>query len=248
MKYKVLNRYTGKVQFTADIDCKRGEDKSIKLGLAVKWAVENGANLRNADLEDANLWDVNLRNADLEDANLGGANLRDANLGGANLRDADLEDADLEDADLRNANLRDANLGGANLRDADLEDADLEDADLRYANLRDANLGGANLRDANLRGVDLRGVDLRGVDLWGVVGDKTYIKTLQLDTYSVSYTSEIMQIGCESHSIEDWWKFKDKEILAMDGKKALTWWKKWKPVLKQIIKTSPAEPTMEAIK
>ncbi|EAY9565147.1 hypothetical protein BA086_05640 [Salmonella enterica] len=45
------------------------------------------ANLRDADLRDANLCDANLRDADLR-----GADLCDANLCGANLRGADLPD------------------------------------------------------------------------------------------------------------------------------------------------------------
>ena len=82
--------------------------------------------------------------------NLRGANLRDADLDFANLCDADLRDADLHFANLREANLRDANLHyanlrGANLRDADLRGANLRDADLHYPNLRGANLRGANL-------------------------------------------------------------------------------------------------------
>ncbi|EAO9192913.1 pentapeptide repeat-containing protein [Salmonella enterica] len=88
---------------------------------------------------------ADLRDANLFDANLCGANLRDANLCGANLCDADL---------------RDANLCGADLRGADLFDADLRGADLRGANLRGANLCGANLRDANLCGANLCDADL----------------------------------------------------------------------------------------
>ena len=53
------------------------------------------------------------------------ANLRGAELWDANLRGADLRDADLWDANLRGANLRDADLRGADLRDANLWDADL---------------------------------------------------------------------------------------------------------------------------
>ncbi|ECS0511153.1 pentapeptide repeat-containing protein [Salmonella enterica] len=78
------------------------------------------------------------------------ADLRDANLCDANLCGADLRDANLRGADLRGADLRDADLCGADLRDADLCGADLCGADLRGANLRDANLCGADLRDANL--------------------------------------------------------------------------------------------------
>ena len=71
------------------------------------------ANLRGANLRDADLWDADLRGANLRDADLWGANLRDANLRGANLWGANLRDANLRDADLRGANLRDADLWGA---------------------------------------------------------------------------------------------------------------------------------------
>ena len=111
-----------------------------------KWARgEDGgerANLRGADLCNANLRGANLRGADLCNANLRGAYLCDANLYGADLRGADLCDADLY-----GANLRDADLYGANLRDADLYGADLRDADLRGANLSGANLRGAKNTD-----------------------------------------------------------------------------------------------------
>lgn len=59
--------------------------------------------------------------ANLKGANLSDADLSDANLRGANLRDANLRDADLRGADLRDADLSYANLKGANLRDADLD-------------------------------------------------------------------------------------------------------------------------------
>ncbi|CAI1783266.1 pentapeptide repeat-containing protein [Serratia entomophila] len=98
----------------------------------------------------ANLCDANLRGANLCDADLRDANLRGANLCDANLRDANLCGADLRGADLRDANLRGANLRGANLCDADLRDANLRGANLCGADLRGANLRGANLRDANL--------------------------------------------------------------------------------------------------
>ena len=76
---------------------------------------------------------ANLRDADLCDANLRNANLRGADLCGANLSDADLSGADLRGANLRSANLCGADLRSANLSDADLSGADLSDADLRGA-------------------------------------------------------------------------------------------------------------------
>ena len=50
-------------------------------------------------------------------------NLREANLEGADLSDADLEGANLEGADLRYANLDGANLKGADLKGAKMNGA-----------------------------------------------------------------------------------------------------------------------------
>jgi hypothetical protein len=102
--------------------------------------LHSGADLRWADLREANLYGANLREADLYGANLYGANLREADLYGANLREADLCGADLREADLYGANLY-----GANLREADLYGANLREADLCGADLRKADLRGANL-------------------------------------------------------------------------------------------------------
>ena len=68
------------------------------------------ADLRGANLSDADLSDADLRGADLSDANLSFANLRGANLSDANLRCANLSRADLSDADLRGADLRGADI------------------------------------------------------------------------------------------------------------------------------------------
>jgi len=52
-----------------------------------------------------------------------------------------------------------------------------------------------------------------------------------------------MQIGCEQHDIKDWWKFDEDTINNMDRGTSLEWWKVWKPILKKMIKASPAKPT-----
>ena len=70
IKYNILSRFTGSVLFTAEIDCLDSELESVKLGLSVKWGLENkknlsGANLSSANLSGANLSSANLRSADL---------------------------------------------------------------------------------------------------------------------------------------------------------------------------------------
>ena len=188
IKFDVLSRFTDKVKFTAEIECGEDTPRSVKLGLAVKWGVENNADLNNADL----------RNADLRNAYL---------------RNADLRNADLRNADLRNANLSDANLWNA---------------DLWNANLRNANLWNADLRNADLRNAS---------------GLNDYVKCIQIDTYAIAYTSDVMQIGCERHTISEWAEFDDKRILEMDGKTALKWWRKYKSWIFQTIELRPAKPT-----
>lgn len=111
IKFSVLNYWTSRVQFTAEIECTENELTSVKLGLAVKWAVRSGANLASANLDGANLSGIRLVSA-----NLSGANLRNANLNGANLAGANLSGANLIGASLNGANLASVNLSGAMLR------------------------------------------------------------------------------------------------------------------------------------
>ncbi|WP_302849181.1 pentapeptide repeat-containing protein [Pseudomonas corrugata] len=160
--------------------------------------------------------------ADLSDAYLSGANLRGAYLSGANLSDAYLSGAYLSGANLRGANLRGAYLSGANLSGA---------------NLSGANLSGAYLSGANLSGANLSEVR----ELWGASGNCREVKALQCDFWPVTYTAERMQIGCQFHTLTEWWAFTDEEIGRMDGK-ALDWWKVWKPILQNIITLAPAIP------
>jgi hypothetical protein len=184
MKFDIFNRFTGKVQFTAEIECDENETYPIKLGLAVIWGAKNNADLRSANLRSADLQSADLRSADLQSANLQYANLRSA--------------------DLRSANLQSANLQYANLSFADLQSADLQSADLRYA-----------------------------------IGNMSEVKSLQFDTWLVTYTNEVLNIGCQSHSIDLWRKSYPRWIAAMDDN-ANEWWNKFGKIILALIDASPA--------
>ena len=80
MKFDVLNRFTGNVKFTAEIDCEQDTPRSLKLGLAVQWAVKTEANLTEADLTEADLTEANLTCVNLTEVNLTCANLTEVNL------------------------------------------------------------------------------------------------------------------------------------------------------------------------
>jgi hypothetical protein len=88
--FEIRNRWTNAVQVTAQIDCAPDAPQSVKLGLAVQWAVKERADLRGANLCGAKLcW------ADLCGAKLNWADLRETNLRGADLSEANMREANL---------------------------------------------------------------------------------------------------------------------------------------------------------
>lgn len=120
---------------------------------------------------------------------------------------------------------------------ANLEGDNLYEADLRGANLRWADLRGANLARANLYGADLYGADLEGTSLRSAVGNGKEVKTVQAPRYTITYTADIMAIGCQQHSIIKWLSMEDRQIKAMDNAyDCLSWWRQWKPILIEIFK------------
>jgi hypothetical protein len=128
IKYDILNRFTGAVQFTAEIECGADEHPSVKLGLSVKAAIKDGARLDGANLSGASLDRANLSGASLDGARLYGASLDGANLYGANLDGASLDGARLDGANLYGANLDGASLVRARLDGANLYGANLDGA------------------------------------------------------------------------------------------------------------------------
>lgn len=180
----------------------------------------------------------------VEAAVASGANLRGANLHDANLECAELEGAKLQDANLEGAKFQGAKLRGANLQGADLQDADFEDADLEDADLEDAKL-----LCVDFRGTDLQGAKLQGADFQYAIGDMEYIKSMQFDTWHITYTSTHLSIGCQLHPIDDWkdWKNKSGWISTMSGS-ASDWAEKYLDLVLQIIDLSPAKPANGELK
>jgi hypothetical protein len=181
----IKNRWNGEVIFSTAISVTPGMTPAIKLGMAVKIALHECANLADANLADANLVGANLARA-----NLAGANLPDANLAGANLPDANLAGADLADANLVGANLVGANLVGADLMDANLADANLVGANLVGANLADANLARANLARANLARANLAGAYL--ADAYLADAYLARAKNIKLPAFQIPQEGELI--------------------------------------------------------
>ena len=108
IKFDIKNRFTGNVQFTAEIDCDENRPEISKRWLAADWALENGIDLSGADLRA-----IRFSRQDLRGIDLSGADLRFAVLYCSSLRGANLSGADLREADLASVEFRGANLTGA---------------------------------------------------------------------------------------------------------------------------------------
>ena len=145
MNFEIKNRFTGEVQFIASIQAKKDDAISVKVGLAVRWAIENKADLSGADLSRA----------------------------------------------------------------------DLSGADLSRANLSGADLSRANLSRAN---------DER------IIIEKTPIQ-IATGEYHVIIFDAHMKIGCEFHSLADWWNFDNERVAQMDGTRSRRFWDIWKAPL-----------------
>jgi Pentapeptide repeats (8 copies) len=136
-----------------------------------------------------------------------------------------------ERANLRLADLRGANLERTNLREADLRGANLERADLRGANLREADLRLADLRLANLERANLRRADLEGANLKGAIHSLKRLKSISGFEYSIAIIDDVIEVGCQTHTYEQWKNFTQEEIYKMDGSKAIGFYPKLLKIL-----------------
>jgi len=159
----------------------------VALGVALRRARLQGADLSGARLQRADLIDAQLQGAHLSDAQLQGVLLISARLQGAHLSDAQLQGANLGDAQVQGADLSDAGLEEAHLIGAQLQGAVLYGAHLEEAGLRGAQLQGAVLLGAQLQGTDLRGAQLERVDMYGVASlvgahwDRAFLDYTRID-------------------------------------------------------------------
>lgn len=126
------------------------------------------------------------------------------------------------------------------LKEATFKNCIFEYASMDYLDASGAKFENCNLKYASFNKASLSGASFNDSDLNGVVGNGKQIITMSLERWPVAYTETHLQIGCERHLIEDWWKFTDKQIDAM-SKHALAWWKNWKPILQKAIENNPAK-------
>ena len=193
MKFEIKRRFTGAVKFTTEIEAQEDAPASVKLRLAVLWAIENKVDLSGSDLRGSNLSNCNLRGSNLSNCNLSGSDLRGSNL---------------SRSDLRGSNLSNCNLSGSDLRGSNLSRSDLRGSDLR----------GSNLSRSDLRGSNLSGSDLRVLqtDIWTVYVQKDTIR-IGCQYHSISDWGQFTdgQIANMHGRALIWWKIWKDIIFAI---------------------------------
>lgn len=102
-------------------------DKTIQLHQ--KWLNGDPEGVR------ANISGANMREANMSEADMSGANMRRADMIGANMREANMRRADMHGADMSYANMCDANMNWADMCRANISNADMRDADISGANI-----------------------------------------------------------------------------------------------------------------
>ena len=96
--------------------------------------------------------------------NFSGANLKQKELNGANLKRVNLDDSNLQEARLKSVNLTDTSLQRANLRGAHIHGAIMSNTNFQKADLSGSQIHGANISDTHFDKADLTGARLIGVD------------------------------------------------------------------------------------
>lgn len=140
-----------------------------------------GADLSDSRLEAAGLHRANLRQARLHRASLDRCNLRDACLADADLTASQVVEADLRGTDFSRANLSLAKFGGSIFASADLSFAKCQETVFANARFVGTKMEGTDLSSANLTDASFHEVDLRETTLLGATFQRAELKECNLE-------------------------------------------------------------------
>ena len=130
---------------------------------------------------------ADLRGADLKDAEMPGMSLARADLSGADCRDAFFRRSDLNMVKFVETNLEYTDLAMCRLRQANFKRARMAGTNLRGADLTAARFTGARLAGAVFDGCKMLGTDVRGCDLRHVKG----LKQIQVNRLNIDADTQL---------------------------------------------------------
>ena len=154
---------------------KGNEKYALIRNIAIAFAAWGGTSFRGADLTDADFEEARLKSTDLRKAILTRTYWRSAQKldlarpGNSYLSNAQVREL-VKTGEGQGKNFDRINLRGINLRDANLQDTSFIGSDLSRANLQNADLSRAKLVQTLLEGANLTGATLTGayIEDWGI--------------------------------------------------------------------------------
>lgn len=160
-----------------------------------------------------------------------------ADLRGCVLRCGDLEAAQLDGADFTDSDMLETNFYGSELTKADFTNAELRNCIFDNVFATSTNFTDADLSNASFMYARLYNANFTNASLDGVIGDGVELFSIQTNRYPVTVWKNVIQIGCQRHTIDTWKLLSDRQISSMDIG-ALDWWRKWKEPLLQIVEVN----------
>ncbi|MGC6422716.1 MAG: pentapeptide repeat-containing protein [Flavobacteriaceae bacterium] len=144
--------------------------------------IDRAAGIRNSkariialqDLVDQgiNLDELDLGNANLEEIELNGVEIKNGNFMGSNLKKAEMHLANLQKGNFKNTQghsfkIRFGNLSFSDFTNSNFSNADFSSANLMFANFNQTKLSGAKFINAKLKGAKFTDAFLSGADFTG---------------------------------------------------------------------------------
>tara|TARA_B100000780_G_scaffold173346_1_gene121371 strand:- start:146 stop:1027 length:882 start_codon:yes stop_codon:yes gene_type:complete len=163
-------------QALSTIDSASGIKNSKARIVALQDLVDEGINLDELDLNNANLEGIEINGVEIKKGIFTGANLSDAVMHLANLQKGEFSNVYAPSFQIRFGNL-----SFSNFKQSNFSNADFSNSNLMFANFEDANLSGAKFRNAKLRGAKFKGAYLNGADFKGASIDLNSLKKGKLE-------------------------------------------------------------------
>lgn len=110
----------------------------------------------------------------------------------------------LNEANLEDLNLRALNFNNAFIINANFKNAYLSEISSKNATFIDCDFSGADLSFCNFLRTEFENCIFDGVNIRNCIGDMKNIFSIAIDTYVMSFTKTMMNLGCNTKTIEEW--------------------------------------------
>lgn len=131
--------------------------------------------IRNADLQDAQLQGINFDGSTFSNVDLRNANLQHARLNGVNISRSSFQNADLHRVELKGSDFK-----RVCFRNANLNEVEAFELKIRHSDLRDSILDKSRLRFVHIYNSDFHGVSFENVELEFAVLKRIFTEESQL--------------------------------------------------------------------